>query len=204
MKTELLETQDVRGFFQEGLAELIDQRDMNVGEHTVAYVANLLATFMRSDRFYEWTPDGPTLTPLAMLYAEVHDAITVKHRQQVLRRLGDVALFVAGVFAESFQRKAYGVDYYIGMGGAAYSSLSDCMDGGIGNRSNSQMYAELAVSFADFTQVVTELCEPSDINDDRDILKCYELWQRTGSTRAAGKLRAVGINVAERCSPTRH
>lgn len=204
MTTELLETQDAKGFFQECLNELIEQRSMDVGDHSVAYVANMLTTFIRSDRFYEWTPDGPTLTPLALLYAEMQNTKTRRHKQQVLRRLGDVALFVSGVFAESFKRKPYDVDYYIGMGGAAYGSLAEFMDSGIGSQTNSRMFAELSGSFAEFAEILGELCEPTEIQNDKDLLRCYELWRRTGSRRAAEKLRAAGISVADLCSPTRH
>lgn len=200
----LLETQDVRGFFQEALTDLIDQHHMEVGDNTVAYLTNLLTTFMRSDRFYEWTPQGPTLTPLAMLYGEVVRAPNRHYRQQMLRRLGDVALFVSGIFAESFQRKSYDVDYYIGMGGAAYSSLSDCFEGEAEGRTQSQVFSELSERFADFVQLLTELCEQSDVKDDRDILRWYELWLRTGSKGAERKLRGVGIDVTSQGSVLSH
>lgn len=203
-ETGLLETQDVRSFFQEALTDLIGQRDMDVGDSTVAYVTNLLATFMRSDRFYEWTPDGPTLTPLAMLYSEVLQAPSTRHRQQMLRRLGDVALFVAGVFAESFHRKSYGVDYYIGMGGAAYGSLSGSLDGEPQGQTHSRVFSELSSGFADFVQVLAELCNQADIRDDRDILRWYEVWLRTGSARAEKRLRGVGIDVDGHTTNTRH
>lgn len=201
---ELVKTQDVRGFFQQALTDRVDQRKMGVAEETVAYVANLLAVFVRSDRFYEWTPQGPTLTPLATLYGEVVHATSNKHRQQTLQRLGDVALFMAGLFAESFYRKAYNVEYYIGMGGAAYGSLSECMSNQVQDRMNARIFAELSDFFSDFVQVLTDLYEHSEVTDDRDILKCYELWMRTRSKRAAKKLRSAGIDVANLHSSTCH
>ena len=201
---ELVETQDVRGFFQAALNSLVDERRMGVADETIAYVANLLTVFVRSDRFYEWTPQGPTLTPLAALYSEVLHANSVKHRQQTLQRLGDVALFVAGIFAESFHRKAYDVDYYIGMGGAAYGSLSECLGGHIQERMSARVFAELSKFFSDFVEVLTDLNEQAEVKDDRDILQYYELWMRTGSKRAAKKLRSVGIDVVHLRNSTRH
>lgn len=201
---ELLEAQDVRGFFQEALTDLVDQRKMDVGDDTVAYVTNLLTVFVRSDRFYEWTPQGPTLTPLATLYAEVAQASSIKHRRQMLQRLGDVALFMAGMFAESFHRKTYDIGYYIGMGGAAYGSLSECMSGQLQSRISSRIFAELSTFFSDFVQVLTELYEYADMQDDQEILRWYELWMRTGSRRAARKLQSIGIDVTNICSSTRH
>ena len=203
-ESELVKAQDVRDFFQETLTDLVGQRKMDVGDDTVAYVTNLLTVFARSDRFYEWTPQGPTLTPLAMIYAEIMQAKSLKHRQQMLQRLGDVALFMAGMFAESFQRKTYDVDYYIGMGGAAYGSLSTSIGGHLEGQISSKVFAELSRFFSDFVQVLTELYESADLQDDRDILRWYELWVRTGSRQAARKLRSIGIDVTNIPKPTRH
>ena len=202
--SELVETQDVRGFFRENLVDLIDQRSMEVGDDVVAYVTNLLTTFVRTEHFYEWTPQGPTLTPLAMLYAEVVNTPSAKHKQQLLQRMGDVALFVAGVFAESFHRKSYDVDYYIGMGVAAYGSLSESMEGQLSGRPHSQMFAELSSCFEDFVQVLMEISDSSILRDDRDIVKLYQLWLRTGSQHTAKMLERAGINVINPSNRTRH
>ena len=195
---ELVETQDVRSYFKENLVELVDQRGMEVGDDVVAYVTNLLTAFVRAEHFYEWSPQGPTLTPLAMLYAEVVNTPSTKYKQQLLQRMGDVALFVAGVFAESFHRKSYDVDYYIDMGAAAYGSLSDSMD------AQSRMFAELSACFADFVQVLGEISDPSNLQDDRDIVKLYQLWLRTGSRHAAKMLERAGINVINPSNRTQH
>ena len=201
---ELLETQDIRGFFSESLVGLIDQRNMEVREDTIAYLTNLLTTFVRSDRFYEWTPEGPTMTPLALLYGEVLNTPSSIQRQKMLQRLGDVALFISGLFAESFQRKCYDVDYYIGMGGAAYGTLSETMECRGSSQVHAMMFAELSGSFAIFVQVLGEIVDNSDPQDDQDVLKLYQSWMRTGSERAARKLERAGINVIDPGSGTRH
>ena len=156
-ESELLETQDIRSFFNESLVGLIDQRNMEVRDDTIVYLTNLLTTFVRSDRFYEWTPEGPTLTPLALLYGEVLNSPSSIQKQKMLQRLGDVALFIAGLFAESFQRKCYDVDYYIGMGGAAYGTLSESIESRGSSQVHAMMFAELSGSFAVFVQVLGEM-----------------------------------------------
>jgi hypothetical protein len=203
-ESELLETQDLRSFFSDSLVDLIDQRNMEVREDTVAYLTNMLTTFVRSDSFYEWTPQGPTLTPLALLYGEVMNTPSALKRQKMLRRLGDVALFVAGMFAESFHGKCYDVDYYIGMGGAAYGTLSETMEIQPSGQKHSLMFAELSSSFADFAQVLGEITDRSDLKDDKDVFELYQQWMRTGSGRAARRLKAAGINVINSESRTRH
>ena len=201
---ELVETQDVRSFFHQAVTDLVDERKMDVADETIAYVTNMLTVFIRSDRFYEWTPQGPTLTPLAILYGEVGHATSSKQRLQILQRVGDVALFVAGMFAESFQRKIYDVDYYIGMGGAAYGSLSESLGSQVREQITARTFAELSKFFSDFVQVLTDIYDHAEVSDDQDILKYYELWRRTGSKRAARRLRSAGIDVVNLHNSTRH
>jgi len=203
-ESELLETQDIRSFFSQNLVDQIDQRNMEVRDDTIAYLTNLLTTFVRSDRFYEWTPEGPTLTPLALMYGEVVNTPSSIQKQKMLQRLGDVALFIAGLFAESFHRKCYDVDYYIGMGGAAYGTLSESMDCQSSGRLHSLMFAELSGSFAEFVQVLGEIADHPDSHDDNDVFKLYQSWMRTGSARAARKLERAGINVIDPGNRTQH
>ena len=203
-ESELLETQDIRSFFNDSLVDLLDRHNMEARDDTVAYITNLLTTFMRSDRFYEWTPQGPTLTPLALMYGEVVNTPSSIQKQKMLQRLGDVALFISGLFADSFQRKCYDVDYYIGMGGAAYGTLSETMECQPAGRLNSQMFAELSRSFADFVRVLGEFADNSDPQDDKDVLRLYQQWMRTGSESAARKLERAGINVINPGNSTRH
>jgi hypothetical protein len=203
-ESEFLETQDIRSFFSESLVNQIGRRNMEVRDDTVAYLTNLLTTFVRSDQFYEWTPQGPTLTPLALMYGEVVNTPSSIQKQKMLQRLGDVALFIAGLFAESFQRKCYDVDYYIGMGGAAYGTLSESMECQTTGRMHSQIFAELSCSFADFVQVLGEIVDSADPQDDKDVFKLYQMWMRTGSERAARKLERAGVNVIDPGNSTRH
>ena len=203
-ENELMEAQDVRSFFNDSLVDLIDRHNMEVRDDTIAYLTNLLTTFMRSDRFYEWTPQGPALTPLALMYGEVVNTASSLHKQKMLQRLGDVALFISGLFADSFQRKCYDVDYYIGMGGAAYGTLSEAMECQPAGRLNSLVFAELSRSFADFVRVLSELADNPDSRDDRDVLRLYQQWMRTGSESAARKLERAGITVINQGNTTRH
>lgn len=203
-ESELLETRDIRSFFNKSLIDGIDRRNMEVRDDTVAYLTNLLTTFVRSDRLYDWTPEGPALTPLAMMYGEVVNTPSSLQKQKILQRLGDVALFVAGLFAESFQRKCYDVDYYIDMGGAAYGTLSESMECRPSGPLGALMFAELSASFAAFVQVLGEISDSTNPQDDNDVFKLYQQWMRTGSSSAARKLERAGINVIEQCSATRH
>ena len=63
--------------------------------------------------------------PLALMLADAAQASNAEQRSRILQRLGDVSLFMAGFFAQSFERKLVDIDYHIAMGGRAYGTLAE-------------------------------------------------------------------------------
>ncbi|MGH8610989.1 MAG: hypothetical protein ACREYF_02800 [Gammaproteobacteria bacterium] len=180
-------------FFQQSVTNALSNQNTRASETTVCYLVNLLISFIRSDQFYELTSDGLVLKPLALFYADAAEAESIEQRNKALQRLGDVALFVAGMFSESLRRKPVDVGYYVGMGVSAYSHLSETIRGTVRGRAFAEVFHELAGKFQEFVDVLAEIAESGQINSNCDIMRLYELWLQTGSKRAANRLRAVGI-----------
>ncbi|MGH8643465.1 MAG: hypothetical protein ACREX4_03010 [Gammaproteobacteria bacterium] len=180
-------------FFQQSVTNALSNQNTRASESTVYYVVNLLISFIRSDQLYELTAEGLVLRPLALFYADAAEAESIEQRNKALQRLGDVALFVAGMFSESLRRKPVDVGYYVGMGVSAYSHLSETIRGTVRGRAFSEVFQELAGKFQEFVDVLAEVAESGRINSNCDIMRLYELWLQTGSKRAANRLRAVGI-----------
>lgn len=122
-------------------------------------------------------------------------------RRAGLQRLGDVSLFVAGFFSRGFARKLIDIDYHIAMGGQAYSTLSTSMGHGRG-ASLGGVFAELAAKFQPMVDALNEISESGYRHSDRDVLRLYELWLKTGSARARTLLGELGITptAAARCA----
>ncbi len=192
----LIETRDPRAFFRETVEQAMAHQRVRADADTVAYVINLLAAFVRAESLFEHTPEGPRLKPLAYLYLEAAQAPNPGIRRELLRKLGDVALFVAGLFAESFNRRAINIDYYVAMGGNAYGRLS--REPRLADRAARRVYGELAEKFIAFVDVLNEVAEQARPGSGRDVLALYERWLRHGSPRAARQLAELGITVAER------
>jgi hypothetical protein len=118
-------TLDVRGlreFFRDSVHDALIRQQVGVDTHTEHYVVNLLTMFSRSEALFEQTPEGVRLRPLAVMLAEAAATTSAERRSRALQRLGDVSLFVAGFFAQSFARKLVDIDYHIAMGGRAYGN----------------------------------------------------------------------------------
>jgi len=189
----LVAVTSLREFFRDAFHEASEHQRLDVDEQVEQYVVNLLTMFSRAEALYETTPEGPRIRPLAHMLADAVDAPTAMARQRTLQRLGDVSLFVAGFFSRSFARKLVDVDYHIAMGGGAYSSLADSLQRSASGRCIAAIYAELAQKFQKLVDALNEVSEMSYSHSDADVLRLYEIWLKTGSTRAHGLLTKLGI-----------
>jgi hypothetical protein len=184
---------NVKEHFRQTVAAALASQQVRAKEDTVHYLVNLLDHFAKSEHLFQPTDDGPALPPLALLYARAVEAGDAESRRHLLRRLGDVALLIGGVFPGSLSRKRVDVDYYIGMGGSAYSHLSGMAHGSRQVAALRGVFAELSSKFRLFVDVLAEACEGSPLSSSLDTLRLYEIWAKTGSPRTAAKLRKMGI-----------
>lgn len=186
----------MRAFFLDAVKTAVSNQAVRAEPSTVDYVAELLTFYARSRNFFETTHEGIGLRPLAEYYGQAVQGPTAQERVQALRRLGDVALFVSGLLADSLNRKLVDVDYYIAMGGSAYGHLADrpvasWRAGGV--EVSPEVFGELAEKFAAFVEVLAEVGEQSLTRDNSSLLRTYEVWVRTRSARAARRLQRQGI-----------
>ncbi len=191
-RREIITGKSIEEFFQEALHSALANQGIEARARTVQYLVDLLARFSRSDALYEETEHGRGLRPLAAYYIAAAEA-PPDERARLLRRMGDVALFVAGLFSASLQRKVVGLDYYISMGEGAYACVSEHLERRPDARVGSAVFNELSEKFARFVDALDEVSEGSQLSRDRDIMRLYELYLRTGSERAARRLRSLGI-----------
>lgn len=197
---------NLREFFHDALHGALERQHLSVEDQTEHYVVNLLTLFARSDALYEQAPQGTSdhgtrLKPLVVMLTEALEAPTPGERHRALQRLGDVSLFVAGFFAQSFARKLVDIDYHIAMGGRAYGALADAL-ARTRSRVLGQVFAELAEKFQPMVDALNEVSESSYQHSDRDILRLYELWLKTGSQRSFHILKRLGVLPAPAAGAT--
>jgi hypothetical protein len=176
-----------------------------VDPHAAHYVVNLLTLFSRSEELCEDHGESYGLRPLALMMADAADAPTPAARNHALQRIGDVALFISGFFADSLANKPVDVDYYIRMGGTAYGSLSEEVRGTFRGNAFASIYRELAIKFQLLVDVLNEVRDEARGESDRDLLRTYEIWLKTGSLRARKLLRDNGVvPIADATLKDRH
>lgn len=184
---------NVREFFRESVEQAVSNQRVEAGDHTVAYVVNLLTLFTRADELY---PDGAPmrgLPALAKLLRAAVDSDDPAVQARVLQRLGDLALFIAGFFPDALARRPVDVDYYVRMGGGAYGTLAERVRGSRRGRALGPVFEELGEKFPIFVDVIGEVSDTGRVHTQADILRIYEVWVKTGSARLGRKLGELGI-----------
>jgi hypothetical protein len=189
----LVAVTNLREFFHDSVQAALRKQRVDVDDHTEHYVVNILTMFARSEELYDNTSEGVRLKPLAHMLADAAEAPSAQQRDEALRRLGDVSLFVAGFFAQSFARKLIDIDYHIAMGGRAYGTLADNLRGTMRGQAFAAVFLELAQKFQRLVDVLNDVAEMAHTHTDRDILRLYEIWLKTGSPRAFAILQRLGV-----------
>lgn len=184
---------NLREFFKDELHGALEKQQVAIEDQTEHYVVNLLTLFSRSEALYEQNSEGPRLKPLVVMLSEALEAPSAGDRNRGLQRLGDVSLFIAGFFAQSFARKLIEIDYHIAMGGRAYATLADSLSRGR-SRVLSNVFGELAQKFQPMVDALNELSESTYTHSDKDILRLYEIWLKTGSRRCYDILKRLGVD----------
>ena len=170
-----------QAFFKELVSEALDLHKVTPKPETEFYLVNLLNQFMTTERLKE--------EPLALMVKQALEAETMHEQNAMFRQVGDVSLYVAGYFQDSLNRKLVDVDYYIEMGGSAYQRVA----AGAPEESLRDVYSELATQFGTFVDVLAEVSDKTTPRGEKDILRLYEMYIRTGSERAFRALQEAGI-----------
>lgn len=182
----LVEARSAAAFFQDLVHEAAEARPAPPSPEAEFYLVDLLGRSVRSDAAIH------DETPLAELYLRAHDAGPCE-RDELLRRVGDRALFLAGVVPESLARRLVGVAYFARIGRIAYAELAEDLHGTRSGVTRGELFSELADHFAEFVGILAEVSEQALGNARRCLLSVCEKWLATGSPSTAQRIRREGL-----------
>ena len=192
-------------YFHDALARESEKNQLEITEHTHWYLTNLLYTFSRSEKFFDYQPDRGTLTPLADYYQRAVEADSTHEKRLHLQRLGDVAIFISGMFSQALKKRVVGVPYYIAMGETAYSTLAETAADNSREQTSALIFSDLSRRFTSFVNVLSNInpqtknAEPAKNSFD-NLLQKVDEWERTGDPNLANDLRNSGILLQPECN----
>lgn len=185
------------GYFHDQIERASDENHLDANEHTLWYLTNLLHTYSRSENFFDFHLDGGTLTPLAEYYQHALQAETGYQRRLYLQRLGDVAIFISGLFAPALERRAVGVTYYMAMGENAYGSLADCAGGTTKDKVLGEVFTDLSNRFSGYVAMLASIApQAKPANPCEDLLQLFDAWQATSDPAIEKQLKRKGVIIS--------
>jgi len=170
-------------FFRTLVQSAMRAQEVETSEHTEHYLVRLLERFAHPE-------PGWNERPLALEYLEsFHDDRPA--RLAKLRRVGDTALFLSGVFMEHLERQLVSADYYISLGRVAYGHLAAAHE----NRAvpNTDVFGEMASRFPELAAVLSEIGFEQVARSDQSLVRVYTRWLHTRSRRDAQWLMRRGV-----------
>ena len=177
--------------FSEVVKEACKNRQIAAQPEVEVYLVQLLRHYLNSKNFHQ-TPldEGQEKPPetFAEMYLLAMNSEGLK-RKEIMRTVADRALYLAGYFGESLQKKTVDIDYYAEIGSAAYFNLHSWTK----ENSLSHIYKTFSTRFMDFVEVLNYISEKSSIQSDQNVLRLYDRYLRTGSELAREKLNELGV-----------
>ncbi len=140
-------------YFHHAVHDAASRRHLNADQATLHYLSLLLSQYARSEQVFDYDNRRLQLRPLALLYGEAIAAGTQRERRLWLQRLGDLALFVGGLFAGRLSRRFQDLDYCVAMGGNAYGYLQLTATRP-GERAQAAVFGELSDGFDRFVDLI--------------------------------------------------
>jgi hypothetical protein len=183
MAVGLLRSESALEFFKEEVEGAMARQNLKTSEWTAYYVVRLLAGYVAASR------DGVAFDgrPLGIRLAHALQAEGAAQREG-LRSIGDASLFVAGFFSDSLNRRLVDSDYYIALGANAYGRLADD-----DHDAFADVFGEMSDKFVPLVDVLADISDRASLGSNRELLRLYDRWLRTGSRRDESLLAERGL-----------
>ena len=183
---------DLRPYFKDLVETAVIRQNTDVTVMSQFYLVNLLSEFIKTDRLFEWEEGHYDETPLAILLSRALNA-GPNMRIKLLKKIGDLSLYIAGFFSDHVDGKVVEIDYYISMGEGAFKNLSGIMDG---EKTFSELYDELSDKFIHLVDILSEVRDSGEMSSNTELLRLYERWLKTGDPYIKERLEKEGIVIS--------
>jgi len=184
---------DLQSFFHHLVDQAVRTQNYAATEAAEHYLAGLLADYAKPDRLEAASLERP----LTLLLDEALRAAG-RERFERLRSLGDGVLYTSGFFADHLCNRGVELRYVRTLGARAYDGAASMLRQSAGDGSGApDVFRELSDNFAMFAEVVSRIADVlqanSAHNSDRQVVRLYERWVKTGSAPLAVALAGRGL-----------
>jgi len=186
-------TPNLESFFHPLVDEAVRTQHFEATEAAEFYLAGLLADYAKPARMESEALDRPlTLLLDEALHSDGHE------RFERLRSLGDGVLYTSGFFADHLSTRGVELRYVRTLGARAYDGAASMLRHSAGEGTGApDVFRELADNFVNFAEVVARVADVlqanSALTSNRQVVRLYERWVKTGSAPLAVALAGKGL-----------
>ncbi len=174
------ETTTLEAYFFEELERARDRTGRAVSDDVCAYVVHMMAEYAtRTD------VAGRTAPPLALELLEAKQQ-RGSARRHALRRVGDRALYIAGVVPKALDRRGIGVHYADAIGRTAYGEVAE-------PTGPLAVFAKLARRFGEVAALIAAALDSAAPSVSDDLLAVYDRWKEHGHDVDLERLVRAGV-----------
>jgi hypothetical protein len=182
----------ISDYFEEVVADAIRSRQVDATNAASTYLVGLLCDYAHPDE----NAESALTRPLTFLLRDALEA-TGSERFRRLRALGDGVLYVLGFFWDHMEQRGIDRGYVVTVGSSAYDHAAAMLRiTAVAAKSGPNVLSELSAKFDQFADVLSDVADgtlASSAHGDAGLVKLYERWLRTGSSRIAEALGAYGL-----------
>lgn len=180
-------------YFRDKIKEKSKKLGINLDTSIEFYLVTLLDSFLKPKNF-----NYLSSTPLVF---QLKSAIDNPTNQSIhtLKSLGDISLYISGIFPEYFDNKIYSINYYIQMGKNAYLHIAESISRIYQEEHFKGLYTNLAKNFKHLVELLNEIMDKNEFNfsdikgNYEEILKKYSRWADIGSPSIERSLIKSGL-----------
>lgn len=121
---KIILSNNLKGFFFEGLSELNKKSLCPVPESIIYYSSDVLDKFALSEDFFE-TSEGKVREKILGMKLLEASQLNREEQKKIYREVGEMSLLVCGYFSQSVNKKIVDTNYYSQLGKMAYSHLNN-------------------------------------------------------------------------------
>lgn len=183
--------ESLRVFFKRCLEKAKQKQKLSLGAFTEHYLVSLLEKASDAETFFTTPNTEVRDEPLVLVFAKACETPSQTYQIELLKSIGDRALYMTGFFPDYFYHQGFDSSYYMSMGGAAYGMVSSLTEQK--HDAPIKIFEELSQKFPHLVEVIAEISESAGMTSDQDLLKIYERWMQSKSQRLFEKLKSHGM-----------
>ena len=178
-------------FFHDVVNDALRARHVEATPEASGYLVGILCDYAHPNEEASTTFSEP----LTFLLRDALEA-PGPERLRRLRALGDGVLYAIGFFGEHLTQRGADRRYIEQVGATAYQHAAAILRTRMVRHAEPPVFSELSAKFERFAAVLGDVAEETlgaMVRDSQSLVRVYERWIRTGSTRLADELGLHGI-----------